>query len=238
MIRPRRGILTSATGPNLFVQAAPLGTSGFFTVEPTNISGANTWVNAYNGGGAVAGNEVGMNFQTAAAGAYLHAKFMLPMPFTNGLYLLAGTNNIDWIYYIWDQNINLESLINFGDPATETVLANAVPIGGTRTVDLTIAPAGMSGWLALCPASDLAGAGPPVLPAATGRCQAYDGNGVAVAVANQIGFMTCFQNNAIYTPMGHPWPFSNGARLVLDNDQAGGAVTDWIAYVWGEQIAL
>lgn len=237
MIRPRRGILTSATGAWLFTQAAPLGTSGFFTVEPTYTVGVNTFVTAYNGGGVVAANTVGFNNQATGAGAHIHSKFMLPMPFTNGLYLNASNNQIDWIYYIWDQNINLESLANLTHPATEVAMAGAGP-GGTTNVDLTIAPAGMEGWLAICPAGDLTGG---ALPLTISRCQAYDGNGVAAAVANQIGFMSCMNANGIFQPMGHPWPFTNGVRLVIDNDAGAPGVadaSDWVAYVWAQQIAL
>lgn len=103
MTQPR--VYLFDTTAALFAQVIPAGNQGFFVITPATHNIANdTFVNAYSGTAATPANCVGMNI--CRVGNDFHTKARTPKPFTNGLYVLAPNNNVNWNVYTWDDDLN------------------------------------------------------------------------------------------------------------------------------------
>lgn len=237
MQQPRRFYMNSTAGGGaLAQQASPVGTQGFFLMEPLDQAAvANTSIVAYSGVAVVAGNERSLAYCTTGG---IHVKPVIPAYFDNGLHCVAASNDTDWVIYMWEETTNFESMLNMNPPVSETVLALA-GVGGLRTYDVVAAPAGTSGFATIVPLGDLAGAG---MHDIVSVIKVYDGNGVAVAVANQMGYLRSNANTGLYTCPGKPWPYTNGVRITITNDNFPAVppftASDWAVIVWPNTISL
>lgn len=105
MVQPSVTYFIPAAPGAFSLQVVPAGNQGYFVISPATNNGANdTHITAFNGTAAVAANCIGMNI--CRVNSNIHAKARMAKPFTNGLFVNAHNNNINWLIYTWMDDLD------------------------------------------------------------------------------------------------------------------------------------